>query len=100
MKEPIISNNKKNTNIEDEEFSLPPAESILDHLSSGIFILDCKWSINYVNKSMEKWVGKNRNQLIGFNIWEALPEAVGTDFYYFYHQAMEERISVTFEDYY
>jgi diguanylate cyclase (GGDEF)-like protein/PAS domain S-box-containing protein len=78
----------------------PPTDYILDNLTSGFFILDRNWSIIYLNKSMENWVGKERDDLIGSNIWDAFPDAVGTNFYYFYHQAMNEQISVTFEDYY
>lgn len=82
------------------KINLPPTESILDNLSSGFFIIDSKWSITYLNKSMVHWVGKKREDLLGYNIWDVLPDAIGTNFYYFYHKVMEEQISVTFEDYY
>jgi diguanylate cyclase (GGDEF)-like protein/PAS domain S-box-containing protein len=79
---------------------LPPSETILDNITNGFFIIDCNWKIVYTNKEMEKFVNKERKELIGQNIWKVLPQAIGTDFYKFYHKAMEERVTVTFEEYF
>ena len=79
---------------------LPPSETILDNITNGFFIIDRNWKIVHTNKEMEKFVNKERKELIGQNIWKVLPQAIGTDFYKFYHKAMEERVAVTFEEYY
>ncbi|WP_251474442.1 sensor domain-containing diguanylate cyclase [Neobacillus mesonae] len=100
MNESIFSFNNNSEYSVNDGFPFPPIESILDNLNSGFFILDHNWTIIYLNKSMENWVRKNREDLIGFNIWEALPDAVGTNFYYFYNKVMAEKIAVSFEDYY
>ena len=80
--------------------NLPPSESILDNITNGFFILDPNWHIKYTNKSMEYFVKKTREELIGNNIWEVLPEAIDTVFYHYYHKAMNEQIPVSFEGYY
>lgn len=49
---------------------------------------------------MELWVGKNREDMIGKNIWEVLPEAVPTKFFDYYHKAMKNRVAVSVMDYY
>ncbi|QRG66808.1 EAL domain-containing protein [Brevibacillus choshinensis] len=79
---------------------LPPAESILDNITNGFFILDKHWRIIYTNGQMARYVDKELHQLIGNILWEVLPEAIHTKFYYYYHKAMEEQVSVFFEDYY
>lgn len=97
---------KRNPSIKDKEdnknnvFYLPPSESILDNITNGFFIIDRNWCISYINKPMEHFVGKNREELMGYNIWDVLPEAIGTSFYHFYHKAMDEQVAITFEDYY
>jgi diguanylate cyclase (GGDEF)-like protein/PAS domain S-box-containing protein len=80
--------------------SFPSTISILDNLSSGFFIIDSNWVITYLNKSMENWVGKKRENLVGYNIWNVLPDAIETNIYYLYHKVVEEQIPVIFENYY
>ncbi|NOV03850.1 EAL domain-containing protein [Paenibacillus planticolens] len=97
---------KKNSSKKDPEdhnnhqIDLPSSESILENITNGFLILDRNWRLKYTNKSMEYFVRKTRDELIGHNIWDVLPEAVGTKFYHNYHKAMAEQIPVIFEDYY
>ncbi|MBA2939086.1 EAL domain-containing protein [Paenibacillus sp. CGMCC 1.16610] len=79
---------------------LPPTVNILDNITNGFFIVDQDWTISYLNKSMENWVQRRKEDLIGYNLWESLPESINTKFYTNYHKAMEEQVSITFEEYY
>jgi diguanylate cyclase (GGDEF)-like protein/PAS domain S-box-containing protein len=96
----MYSNLLSTNNFKNEKLNFPPMETILDSLTSGFFIINKDWSITYLNKSMEYWVGKRRSELIGNNIWQALPDAVNSNFYFFYHKVMKEKLTITFEDYY
>ena len=79
---------------------LPPTVNILDNITDGFFILDRDWTISYLNKSMANWVGKRKEDIIGTNLWKSFPEKIHTNFYTSYRKAMEERVPVTFEEYY
>ena len=79
---------------------LPPTINILDNITNGFFIVDQDWTISYLNKSMENWVQKRKEDLIGYNLWKSFPESINTKFYTNYHKAMEEQVSITFEEYY
>lgn len=79
---------------------LPPTVNILNNITNGFFIVNQDWTISYLNKSMENWVQKRKEDLIGYNLWKSLPESINTKFYTNYHKAMEEQVSITFEEYY
>lgn len=88
------------TDADRRDINLPPAESILDNISNGFFLLDKNWRILYTNSQLERYVDKEHHQLIGHNVWDVFPEAIHTKFYYCYHKAMEEQIPVFVEDFY
>ena len=51
--------------------------------------MDREWRITYVNQAAERMLQRPRESLLGRNMWEAYPEAVGTEFEHAYRQAME-----------
>lgn len=75
-------------------------EEILESITDGFFAINESWEITYWNKQAEKMLGRPRSELIGNNLWEMFPEAVSLKFYENYRRAMEERISLTFEEYF
>ncbi len=51
----------------------------LECIGDAYFCLDCNWKFTYANKSAEKILGKNTEELVGKVIWHEFPELVGTD---------------------
>lgn len=84
----------------ESHLDLPSIESILDNIGSGFFVVDSDWIVTYANKSIETWTGKKRKELLGYNIWKVIPEIANTKFYDFYHRAMEEQETFSFEEFF
>ncbi len=74
--------------------------NILESIADGFFSLDHQWRFTYLNPQAEPLLQKTRSELLGKNIWEVFPAAVGTIFYEQYQKAVSERVSVNFEGYY
>lgn len=72
----------------------------LERISDGFGSLDRNWIYTYVNEKLAQTVGKKREELLGRNIWEVFPEAVGTPVYKAYLRAMEEQVVIDLEHYY
>jgi PAS domain S-box-containing protein len=72
-------------------------EAILESISDGFFILDRERRFVYVNGKAEQLSGKSREELLGKNIWETFPQAIGTDIYQAIERAANEGVSTEFE---
>jgi len=73
---------------------------ILESITDGFFALDNDWRFTYVNHKAAQLIGRRREELLFRNMWEAVPETVGTKFDEEYHRAVEEKTPVTFEVFY
>jgi PAS domain S-box-containing protein len=73
---------------------------ILETTVIGFLQLDFDWNITYWNKAAETLIGYPREQVLGKNIWQVLPEIWHSDFRASFEQSMLERKSVDFEDYF
>jgi len=77
--------------------------AILDRMTDAFFALDEDWQFTYLNERGREIVcdagGVDRSveMLVGTEIWNLLPEAVDTNFYDRYHEAMTSQEPVTFE---
>jgi PAS domain S-box-containing protein len=74
--------------------------NILESITDGFFALDRQWRFTYLNPQAEPLLHKTRAQLLGKNIWEEFPDAVGTIFFEQFHKAVSEQVSVEFEGLY
>lgn len=74
--------------------------NILESITDAFYVVDKDWRFTYLNKQSEPLLQRSREELTGKNIWEEFPEAVGSSFYEQFHKALDERVSVTFEDFY
>jgi diguanylate cyclase (GGDEF)-like protein/PAS domain S-box-containing protein len=74
--------------------------SILGSITEGCFSLERDWSCNYINDCAAAWLGRSRADIIGRNLWEAFPEAVGCTFYATFHHAMATQQFCQCEAYY
>lgn len=74
--------------------------SNLSVMSDAFFTLDRRWRFTFVNDAAETLLERRRQDLIGVDIWEAFPEAVGTISETMYRQAMDDRVPSLFETFY
>lgn len=75
----------------------------LESMSDGFFSIDANWLIQRVNAKMEEVTGIPRDAMIGENLLRLffyLPEHQQTKYWKCYHEAMERRTPVRFEEYY
>jgi diguanylate cyclase (GGDEF)-like protein/PAS domain S-box-containing protein len=72
----------------------------LENMGDGFYTLDTSWRFTYLNKEAERILRRPRAELLGKNIWEAYPDALGTSIGSGYRTAMERRQQVAFEVFY
>ena len=73
-------------------------EKVLDSINVAFYTIDRDWKLRKINKEFEQIFGVQRETVIGRNVWEIFPDAVGSPFYDFLHKAMEDGIPLTFEE--
>lgn len=73
------------------------ATEILDRMSDALCAVDEDWCIIYVNDKVEQVWGKRRDEVLGKNIWQELPQFSGTTVYHELITAMQQRRSVKLE---
>lgn len=72
-------------------------ETILSSIRDGFYVLDRDWRFTYVNDRYCEMVGMQRAEILGQNVWALFPDAVDTDAYVQFHQAMREQTPLQFE---
>jgi PAS domain S-box-containing protein len=70
---------------------------ILESITDAFCALDQQFRFTYVNRKSEQILLKTQAELLGKNIWEEYPEAVGSVFYQKYHEAATTKLPVQFE---
>ena len=75
-------------------------ENILESFSDAFFTADRDWRFTYINRHAEQILGRPAAELLGKNMWEEFPEAVGTDIYDHYQKAVAEQVTINFETFY
>lgn len=74
--------------------------AILESITDAFVTVDQDWTVLYVNQEAERLFQKPRSELLGRNLWEVIPEAVGTRFEREFRKALAEQRTAAFEDYY
>ncbi len=74
--------------------------NILESISDAFFTVDLNWQFTYINQQAEKFLCQPRSELLGKNLWEVFPEAVGTRIWSQYQTALAEQIPIAFEEFY
>lgn len=72
----------------------------MERISDGFGSLDRHWNYTFVNERLAKNVNKKREDLLGRNIWEVFPEAIGTSVQKAYLRSMEEQAVIDLEHFY
>lgn len=65
--------------------------SVLHRITDGIIALDNNWEYVFANEPAAQLAGVEVEDMIGKSIWEVFPEAVGTQVYEEYHEAIESQ---------
>lgn len=73
---------------------------VFESITDAFFTLDRDWRFTFVNRRSEELLRISRQQLLGRSVWEAFPDAVGTEFETSYRQAISSGESVSFEAYF
>lgn len=79
--------------------SLEERNNILESIGDAFFAVNRDWIVTYWNREAENVLERKRESIVGTNLWDAYPEAVGLKFYTEYHKAMETGEIVHFEEY-
>ncbi|MEG4318897.1 MULTISPECIES: PAS domain S-box protein [unclassified Microcoleus] len=74
--------------------------NILENITDGFYTLDRHWQFTYVNPKAEECLHRKREELLGKNIWEQLPNTAKTIFFEKFHNAVSRNIPVKFEGHY
>lgn len=69
----------------------------MESVGDAIFMLDHDWRVSYLNRQAEFVLERPREALLGRNVWEAFPEARGTEFQQQYERCVRDRVTVRFE---
>lgn len=73
---------------------------ILESIDDAFIALDKNWIVTYWNKEAEKLLGKLKDEMIGQNIWDVYADAVESDFYKHYTEAIADGKPHHFEAFY
>ena len=82
---------------EDLQRMVDQLTTILDSISEVFYAVDHGWRFTYLNQQAERYIGRPKEALLGQNLWDALPPAVGSVFDTHYHRAMAAGTPVHFE---
>ena len=84
---------KKIISILDDITEQKRADIILEVMNEGFFELDDDHNFRRINKNAEAFWNKNREEILGKNIWKIFPEAVDTEIYSLIFKAQKDRQS-------
>ena len=74
--------------------------TVLESIADGCFSLDRDWRFTYINARGAALAGRQPQELLGRNIWEAFPESVGSPFHEAYQGAMAYQEPASCDAYY
>jgi PAS domain S-box-containing protein len=75
-------------------------ENMLDSITDGFYALNKNWEVTFMNKAAELALSCTREEVMGKNLWDFFPNSREGRFYPEYERAMNERVSVHFEELY
>lgn len=73
--------------------------SIIESIRDGFFAIDRNSIVEYWNREAERLLKKNNDEVIGQNLLHVLPNVLSAKFYVNQQRAVNERISVRYEEF-
>ncbi|TKB95981.1 PAS domain S-box protein [Pedobacter cryophilus] len=74
--------------------------TILESIGDAFFAIDKNWVVTYWNYQAEKMLGTPKEIIFGKNLWDVFSESINSVSFYKYHEALETKQVIHFEDYY
>ena len=74
--------------------------TVLNRITDGFALFDRDWRYTFVSEHAARLLGIPREHLLGACVWDVFPNAFDTKFYRCFHEAVERREPVHFEEYY
>ena len=74
--------------------------AIVEQVTDAFMALDKNWCVVYLNKQAGEMIQQDTDTIIGKNVWEVFPDAVGSSVYIAFHQAMKAQSHLCIIDYY
>jgi diguanylate cyclase (GGDEF)-like protein/PAS domain S-box-containing protein len=71
----------------------------MDSITDALFTVDRAWRFTYLNRRAEALLQRPPGDLLGRNLWEEFPFAVGGPLFDAYHRAVADQVTVTVEEY-
>lgn len=71
--------------------------NILENTTDGFFAVDREWKFTYLNSEAERLLERERDDLIGKELWKEVPGAIDSPFELNYRRVMREQVAVEFE---
>ena len=88
---------ERETLLRQERQASERAANILESITDAFFAVDRRWRFTYVNREAERLLRRSRRELLGRELWQEFPAAVGSMFQREYERAMAEQTTVQFE---
>jgi diguanylate cyclase (GGDEF)-like protein/PAS domain S-box-containing protein len=73
--------------------------AVLDSTSDSVTVIDRDWRITYLNRRAHEVLGDIQGFAVGAKLWDAFPDAMGTQFQHQYEQAFATGKAVEFEEF-
>lgn len=73
---------------------------LLEAMPTALFMLDTDWRFTYLNVQAEKLLGFAREEILGQQLWQVFPEAVGSEYELRYRTAVQTGEPVQFDMHY
>jgi len=74
--------------------------TFIQRVTDAFIAIDKNWRYTYLNKHAGDIIHMNPDDLIGKNVWEVFPDAVGSPTYQAFQKAMQQQCYVSNIDYY
>ncbi len=71
----------------------------LESITDAFWTVDRAWRMTYVNRRAQELLRRSSDELLGQDLWEAFPQAVGSVLDEVYHRAMRTGVSEVIEDF-
>ncbi|WP_280587744.1 PAS domain-containing protein [Halorubrum sp. Boch-26] len=85
---------------EQREAAVGRLEDTLERVDDAFLALDDDWRFTYVNEKAAALLGRPADEIVGANVWEEFPDAIGETYEESYRRAMETQESVSFVERY
>jgi PAS domain S-box-containing protein len=73
--------------------------NILESITDGVFTVDHKWRLTYLNRNAERLLERPKEALLGRNVWKAMPKVTTMAFYHEAQKAIAQNVAVHFVEY-